>query len=79
MSRPLVRLQHAQVEGRGGGGNKLQSQWIFLFCVRLFQCFFLIEISFYTNFYDFFFFIFDFPFLPLAPFLVSVLSLILAF
>lgn len=78
MSRPLVRLQHAQVEGRGGG-NKLQSQWIFLFCVRLFQCFFLIEISFYAIFFMIFFFIFDLPFLPLAPFLVSVLSLILAF
>lgn len=22
MSRPLVRLQHAQVEGRGGGGQQ---------------------------------------------------------
>lgn len=72
MSRPLVRLQHAQVEG----GQQATITVDFSFLCKAVPVFLS-----YRNLILCHFFIhrFDFPFLPLAPFLVSVLSLILAF
>lgn len=79
MSRPLVRLQHAQVEGRGGGGQQATITVDFSFLCKAVPVFLSYRNLILCHFFMICFFIFDLPFLPLAPFLVSVLSLILAF
>lgn len=68
MSRPLVRLQHAQVEGRGGGGQQATITVDFSFLCKAVPVFLS-----YRNlilchfFYDFFLFLIS-PFFPLLLF-----------
>lgn len=68
MSRPLVRLQHAQVEGRGGGGQQATITVDFSFLCKAVPVFLSYRnLILYHFFNDFFLFLIS-PFFPLLLF-----------